>query len=174
MNTLARIPPVAVVVVIVSVAALGWPQASAAPEPKPKSEQTELPMEKKQMARLIVANELMRLHWTSWVSGRELKEIAKEAAKGINEQLENRWDGEFLLPEARARPQRLATFEKQAIDDIQAGVTEVWRDTPEGVQYVRGIRATTTCAKCHQPLGTPRGELQEGDLLGIISVKLMK
>jgi hypothetical protein len=72
----------------------------------------------------------------------------------------------------KAKPLNRGVFEQQAVEDIRAGVVEVWRDVPDGMQYVRGIRATTTCIQCHQPLGTPRGELKEGDLLGIISLKL--
>ena len=58
--------------------------------------------------------------------------------------------------------------------EIRAGVAEVWNDTPERLQYMRGMRATTTCLQCHRPLGEPALKLEEGDLLGIISVNLKR
>ena len=148
------------------------PLGAAEPE---KSAETVTPTsEMQQIARLTVANELMRLHWTTWVTGKELRTIASQAAKGINDQFEIRSEAEFLLPEVKAKPQKRSVFEKQAVEEIRAGVTELWRDAPDGKQYVRGIRATKSCLQCHQPLGTPGGELNEGDLLGIISIKLKR
>ncbi len=150
------------------------PLGAAEPE---KSAETVTPTptaEMQQIAHLTVANELMRLHWTTWVTGKELRTIANRAAKGINDQFELRTETQFLLPEVKAKPQKQSAFEKQAVEDIRAGVTELWLDAPDGMQYVRGIRATKTCIQCHQPLGTPGGELNEGDLLGIISVKLKR
>ena len=128
--------------------------------------------EMEQTARLIVANELMRLHWTRWVTGKQLREIADEAAQEINDQLENRMEVEFLLPDEKGKRRKLDAFEEQAVEDIRAGVEEAWHEDSEGTQYVRGIRATKTCIHCHQPLGSPNAELSEGDLLGIISLKL--
>ncbi len=145
-----------------------------AAEPEQSAETVEPTAEMKQVASLTAANELMRLHWTTWVTGKELRTIASQAAKGINDQFEIRSEAEFLLPEVKAKPQKQSEFEKQAVEDIRAGVTELWRDAPDGMQYVRGIRATKTCIQCHQPLGTPGGELNEGDLLGVISIKLKR
>lgn len=132
------------------------------------------PEETKQIARLIAANELMRLHWTRWATGKELKDIAEETAQGINEQLENQWTARFLVPRLKATGQRLDEFEKQGVTEIRAGVAEVWNDTPQRLLYMRGMRATTTCLRCHRPLGKPALKLEEGDLLGIISVNLKR
>jgi hypothetical protein len=156
------------------VACSGLSSGAAEPEQEKSPETVTPSKEFQQIARLTVANELMRLHWTTWVTGKELRTIADQAAKGINDQFELRPEVEFLLPEVKAKPQKRSAFEKQAVEEIRAGVTESWRDAPDGKQYVRGIRATKTCIQCHQPLGTPSGELNEGDLLGIISIKLKR
>jgi len=150
------------------------PQTCLAEGPKSpeKVGQIEPSNETKQIARLVAANELMRLHWTEWVTGRELKEIARVTASGINEQLDNRWEAKFLVPRLKATGQRLSELEKQGIVDIRSGLPEFWRSTRDGLHYMRGMRATKTCLQCHRPLGAPALKLEEGDLLGIISVRL--
>lgn len=142
------------------------------PESKRQDKQAEPSKESKQVAQLIAANELMRLHWSEWVTGRELKEIAKETAKGINEQLEIRWAAKVMVPLMEAPDKPLSEFEKQGIDDIRAGVAEVWHKTPDGWHYMCGMRATKSCLQCHRPLNDPGRKLEVGDLLGIISVTL--
>lgn len=126
----------------------------------------------KEVAGLTVANELMRLHWTSWVSGRELKEIAKAAATEINERVGKRAEVEFILPEVLSNRRRLDSFEKRALGEIRAGVPKVWREIGDGMQLIGGIRATTACIQCHQPMGAPSDEPMEGDLLGVVSLRL--
>lgn len=145
---------------------------AAEPEVKEEDATAKPTKEMQQIARLSVANELMRLHWTKWITDQAHAKTIRETAKGIDDQLEVRPRVEYLLPDVKAERKQFDEFEKQATDDIRAGVPEVWRDTPDGAQYLRGIRAAQACVLCHQTLGARSGELKEGDLLGIISMKL--
>jgi hypothetical protein len=176
MTNFIRMPFAGLVLVFLVLGAVSFPTLAHSAETgkESKIDAKNPPEETKQIARLIAANELMRLHWTRWVTGKELKGIAEETAKGINEQLENLWTARFLVPRLKATGQRLDEFEKQGVMEIRAGVAEVWNDTPERLQYMRGMRATTTCLQCHRPLGEPALKLEEGDLLGIISVNLKR
>lgn len=162
------------IVATVSIGPLQCQEVCNAKEPQSSGQHDEIEPsnETQQIARLIAANELMRLHWTEWVTGKELKEIAKTTAKGINEQLDNRWEAKFLVPRLHVTGQRLNELEKQGIVDIRAGVPEVWRKTRDGLHYTRGMRAATACLQCHRPLGQPALKLEEGDLLGVISLTL--
>ncbi len=166
------------IVILMTVTFLMWHPVDAIQgaerDEKKSASKVEPTQEMDRIARLTVANELMRLHWETWVSGKELRMIAKQAGDEINHQLETRSNAEFLLPEVKPRPRPLDDFEKKSVEDVRAGIAEVWREVPGGTQYVRGIRATPACIQCHEAIGSPRGELGEGDLLGIISLKFKR
>ena len=130
--------------------------------------------ELKKIARLVAANELMRLHWTNWVTDAEHAKIVKETAQGINEDFSNQWKFEFLAPITK-KERKLNEFEESALVDIRAGQAEVWRQLSDQVQYLRGVRAKASCVRCHTTLlKSKEMKLEEGDLLGVVSVKLPK
>ena len=123
-------------------------------------------------AQLVLANELMRIHWTSWATDGEHAELVKDMIQGIHDPFKDRWKLEWLAPEVVATKRRQGEFEKSAVEAIRAGEPEVRRKVSEGVNFILPVRARTTCLKCHTALRSRADQLQEGDLLGIASVQL--
>ena len=125
-------------------------------------------------ARLVLANELMRIHWTGWVTDDEHAEVVRNTVRGINDGFKNKWKVEWLLPEVVSINRKRDNFETSAVEAIRAGEPELRRTVSEEVQFLLPVRASTACLKCHTALRSPRMPLEEGDLLGIASVQLKR
>lgn len=125
-------------------------------------------------AQLILANELMRIHWASWVTDDEHAELVKNMIQRINDPFKDDWKFEWLVPEVVATKRKQDAFEKSAVEAIRAGEPELRRTVAEEVEFVLPVRARTTCLKCHTALRSPAMPLREGDLLGVASVRLKR
>ena len=161
--------------VCVSLGLLGTLGVAIALQAEEKSRSDQRPDDSEsRTAQLILANELMRIHWTSWATDDEHAELVKDMIQGIHDPFKDQWKLEWLVPEVAATKRRQGAFEKSAVEAIRAGEPELRRAVSEGVNFILPVRARTTCLNCHTALRFRAVPLQEGDLLGIASVQLKR
>ena len=70
-------------------------------------------------AQLVLANELMRIHWTSWATDAEYATVVKNTIRGINQDFRGNWKFQWLAPEVVATERD--AFEESAVKDIRVG-----------------------------------------------------
>lgn len=161
-----RLPCVAIAVLVL-LGSLASAEDKTRQDPTPDSAEVTT-------AKLVLANELMQLHWSSWVTDDEHADVVKRTIRGINDDLKHKWKVEWLVPKVVATKRQQDDFERAAVTDIRAGEPVLQRKVSDGVQVVLPVRANGACLKCHTALRSPRMPLEVGDLLGIASVQLKR
>ena len=125
-------------------------------------------------AKLVLANELLRIHWAGWETDKGRDELILDVAQGINDGLKDKWKVEWLVSDIVPAKKKPTAFERAAVEEIRAGEPELRRRVVDGIHFVLPVRAKSTCLQCHTNLRPGGLPFEEGDLLGVASVLLKR
>jgi hypothetical protein len=132
------------------------------------------------LGRMVVTNELLRIHWKSFAtSGEEANQralIEEMATQFMPVTVDYDWTVRFVARSADIqvfKGQQPDKLEEAAISEIENGVDEVWQGLPDGTwRLVTALRSEGTCRHCHHRREDAPSLLDDGPL-GYASVKLV-
>jgi hypothetical protein len=128
------------------------------------------------LARLLAAHEVQKLHWTTLEATNEFRTVIEQLSHDLlAEQFTRRWKLR-LLPASKANDLAadLDEFEKQAVIALHAGQDESWQVEADGVvRLAKAVRAKTNCLVCHQARQEGDGPkyITENEIIGIVVLK---
>jgi hypothetical protein len=124
----------------------------------------------KELARLIVQQELLQNHWVKLEADGDFRSIIKTLASATKSDAGVDWSARFVRASG-AGAAATDRFEDQALKIIETGTDEVWQQSWRGVtRYARAIRAKPECISCHPSTGVKF--IQVNDVIGVISIEI--
>jgi hypothetical protein len=128
------------------------------------------------LARLLAAHEVYKLHWTTLEASREFRPVIDQLSHDLlDEQFTHRWKVRVLpVSKANDLAADLDEFEKQAVIALHAGQDESWQVEGDGVvRLAKAVRAKTSCLACHQARQEVDGPkyITENETIGIVMLK---